>query len=62
MKLFYVVLNFNALDGVMIAVECRAWADNIKHDRMERRGLAHFEVILFSITIVNYNHFYSFFS
>ena len=31
-------------DGVMIAVECRAWAENIKHDRMERKGLAHFEV------------------
>ena len=30
--------------GVMIAVECRAWADNIEHDRMDRRGLAHFEV------------------
>ena len=30
--------------GVMIAVECRAWADNIQHDRMDRRGLAHFEV------------------
>ena len=28
----------------MIAVECRAWAENIQHDRMERRGLAHFEV------------------
>lgn len=28
----------------MIAVECRAWADNIQHDRMDRRGLAHFEV------------------
>ena len=28
----------------MIAVECRAWADNIEHDRMDRRGLAHFEV------------------
>ena len=33
-----------SLDGVMIAVECRAWAENIRHDRMERKGLAHFEV------------------
>jgi len=32
--------------GVMIAVECRAWADNIMHDRMERKGLAHFELMI----------------
>jgi len=32
--------------GVMIAVECRAWADNIEHDRMDRRGLAHFELMI----------------
>ena len=25
-------------------MECKAWAENIKHDRMERKGLAHFEV------------------
>ena len=31
-------------EGVMIAIECKAWAKNIKHDSMERRGLAHFEV------------------
>ena len=30
----------------MIAVECRAWAGNIRHDRMERRGLAHFTINL----------------
>ena len=28
----------------MIAIECRAYALNIEHDSMERRGLAHFEV------------------
>ena len=28
----------------MIAVECKAWAENIEHDRTERRGIAHFEV------------------
>ena len=37
--------------GVMIAVECRAWADNIEHDRMDRRGLAHFEVNLFDYAL-----------
>ena len=29
----------------MIAIECKAWAENIEHDRAERRGIAHFEVI-----------------
>ena len=28
----------------MIAIECKAWAENIQHDRMERKGSAHFEV------------------
>jgi len=32
--------------GVMISIECKAWAANIVHDRMERRGLAHFEVMI----------------
>jgi len=36
----------NPKHGVMIAVECKAWAENIKHDRMERRGLAHFELMI----------------
>jgi len=36
----------NPTKGVMIAIECKAWADNIKHDAMERRGLAHFEVMI----------------
>ena len=30
----------------MIAIECKAWAENIEHDRTERRGIAHFEVII----------------
>jgi len=32
--------------GVLISIECKAWAANIVHDRMERRGLAHFEVMI----------------
>ena len=28
----------------MIAIECKAWAENIEHDRTERKGIAHFEV------------------
>ena len=40
-------------DGVLIAVECKAWAENIKHDRMERKGLAHFEVFIFLFNVAN---------
>jgi len=36
----------NPREGVMIAIECRAYAMNIEHDSMERRGLAHFEVMI----------------
>jgi len=36
----------NPKQGVMIAIQCKAWAKNIKHDTMERRGLAHFEVMI----------------
>jgi len=36
----------NPRRGVMIAIECKAWASNIEHDSMERRGLAHFEVMI----------------
>jgi len=36
----------NPRKGVMIAIECKAWAKNIKHDSMERRGLAHFELMI----------------
>lgn len=36
----------NPRKGVMIAIECKAWAKNILHDSMERRGLAHFELMI----------------
>eukprot|EP00092_Neocalanus_flemingeri_P006793 GFUD01007336.1.p1 GENE.GFUD01007336.1~~GFUD01007336.1.p1 ORF type:complete len:347 (-),score=67.21 GFUD01007336.1:191-1231(-) len=36
----------NPRHGVMIAIECKAWAKNIEHDSMERRGLAHFELMI----------------
>jgi len=32
--------------AVMIAIECKAWAKNIKHNSQERRGLAQFEVMI----------------
>lgn len=45
-------------DGVLIAVECKAWAENIKHDRMERKGLAHFEVFLLLFNVFSSFRFY----
>lgn len=33
-------------DGVLINIECKAWAHNIFHDRFERRGSVHFELMV----------------
>ncbi|GLG92271.1 Nrv2_0 protein [Gryllus bimaculatus] len=32
--------------GVLINIECKAWAKNIVHDRLERRGSVHFEMMI----------------
>jgi len=32
--------------GVIMNIECTAWARNIDHSRMRRRGLTHFELIM----------------
>ncbi|CAH1391585.1 unnamed protein product [Nezara viridula] len=32
--------------GVLINIECKAWAHNINHDRAERRGSVHFELMI----------------
>lgn len=32
--------------GVLINIECKAWARNIIHDRFERRGSVHFELMV----------------
>lgn len=32
--------------GVLINIECKAWAHNIRHDRAERRGSVHFELMI----------------
>jgi len=41
---------FAALDdpdkGVMIAIECKAWANEIERDSMDRKGLVHFELMI----------------
>ncbi|BES88650.1 unnamed protein product [Nesidiocoris tenuis] len=33
-------------NGVLINIECKAWAHNIQHDRAERRGSVHFELMV----------------
>ena len=32
--------------GVLMNIECTTWAANIEHDRVKRRGLTHFELIM----------------
>jgi len=32
--------------GVLISISCKAWAQNIEHDYMERRGTVHFELMI----------------
>lgn len=32
--------------GILINIECKAWARNIKHDRADRRGSVHFELMI----------------
>lgn len=32
--------------GVLINIECKAWADNIAHDRQDREGSVHFELMI----------------
>ncbi|XP_046989972.1 sodium/potassium-transporting ATPase subunit beta-2 [Schistocerca americana] len=32
--------------GVLVNIECKAWAQNIVHDRIERRGSVHFELMV----------------
>ncbi len=37
---------FPSAAGVLISVSCKAWARNIRHDNMDRIGLAHFELMI----------------
>lgn len=32
--------------GIIINIECKAWARNIIHDRKERIGSVHFELLI----------------
>jgi len=36
----------NPEPGVIMNIECTGWARNINHNRMKRRGLTHFELIM----------------
>lgn len=36
----------NPKRGVLISIECKAWADNIEHDPKDRTGSVHFEVMI----------------
>jgi len=36
----------NPKHGILIAVECKAWAKNIHHNSQERKGLVHFEMMI----------------
>ena len=40
----------NPVPGVLLHVECRAWAANIKYDHMDRVGKAHFELMVHNST------------
>ncbi|XP_058986058.1 sodium/potassium-transporting ATPase subunit beta-2 isoform X1 [Musca domestica] len=41
-----VAVQFTVETGVLINIECKAWARNIHHDRSERRGSVHFELMV----------------
>lgn len=41
-----VAVQFEVEYGVLINIECKAWARNIIHDRSERRGSVHFELMV----------------
>lgn len=32
--------------GIVINIECKAWAKNIKHNRQDRIGSVHFELLI----------------
>ena len=33
-------------EGVLMSIECKAWAKNIKHNSMDRQGSVHFELMM----------------
>lgn len=43
-ELYYIYFSFAA--GILINVECKAWAKNIKHSRNDKIGAVHFELMI----------------
>ncbi|KAJ9592195.1 hypothetical protein L9F63_001311 [Diploptera punctata] len=42
-----IALHFKSITkGAVVKVECRAWAKNIEHDRRDRVGMVHFELLV----------------
>jgi hypothetical protein len=39
-------VSFSVAGNVLVKVECKAWAHNIKHDRRDRIGLAQFQLLI----------------
>ena len=39
-------LSFSVAGNVVVKVECKAWARNIKHDRRDRIGVVHFQLLI----------------
>lgn len=42
----FINVLFHFAAGVLINIECKAWAKNIFYDRYERRGSVHFELMV----------------
>lgn len=43
----FVFVHFaRPVPGVAASIECKAWAKNIQHDRYERRGSVHFQLLI----------------
>lgn len=44
--LFHINIKLQPTGGIIINIECKAWARNIHYDRKERIGSVHFELMI----------------
>lgn len=44
--IFWNIICFAFAEGVIVNIECKAWAKNIVHDRTDRRGSVHLEIMV----------------
>lgn len=44
--LIILLKKYSPLGGIIINVECKAWARNIIHDRKDRIGSVHYELLI----------------